>query len=209
MLANLFGVTRHKRLTIVRAAAPVRFLANKIRAQWDTALCSVSRIKPAALCFARRKKFRLRRETAHFTAMRSSFYHFIDFQITSHRFPQTLNADRGQLPQRLPELVSPGCFARLRGAPSELSRRTTQVAFPSLDPVRLLSRASPTLMSHRSVPPAHVSGRAHLAARVRLRAIWRARSSIICGVTVPSPCVPRMIFPFCASSISVYTIRVG
>src|SRR5437764_4374030 len=91
----------------------------------------------------------------------------IDFQITSHRFPQTLNADRGQLRQRLPELVSPGCFAHLRGAPSELFRPRTQVAFPSLDPVPLLSQTSPSLMSHRSVPPAHESGRDHSAARAR------------------------------------------
>src|SRR5436190_4893218 len=74
----------------------------------------------------------------------------IDSQIVSYRFAQILTADRGQLRQRLPELVSPGCFAHLRDAPSELSRPKRRVAFPSLDRVPPLSRASPTLTSHRS-----------------------------------------------------------
>src|ERR671930_505825 len=86
------------------------------------------------------------------------------FKLPPIPFAQALSADRGQLPQCLPELISPGCSVHLQDAPLELSRPTTQVAFPSRDPVLLASGASPSVMYHRLVPRVHESGRDHLLA---------------------------------------------
>jgi hypothetical protein len=91
----------------------------------------------------------------------------LNSQTSSRWFPWTLNVDRDQLPQRLPESTSPGCFRHLQDAPSALSRPTTQVAFPSRDPVPFLSEALPNPTQRPSVPRAREPGRDHLVEHVR------------------------------------------
>ena len=105
-------------------------------------------------------------------------------ELISPCFAQSLNADRGQLPRRLPEPIFRGCFHHLQDArvgafsPVETSGICQSRPGSALVGSFCEADAAPVNSSR-----ARVRSRSFGRARPSLRAISRARSSIICGVT--------------------------
>ena len=121
----------------------------------------------------------------------------IDYKIYFRRFAQGLSADRDRLRRYLPESISTGCFPRLQGAQSELSRPTIHVACTNRQPI---SPQSPGFPSVQSAPRGHEFDRDHLLRRGPLaRAVSCARCSSISGVTVPIPSIQEEFFPWAVS----------